>query len=318
MMITMQRPAPDKRNRFEDRLRGASHRLGSAGDRVVRFVRDNREVVLASSAAELGARIGTSDATVVRTIQALGFAGLPELKGAILESLAAASTPAADMRTSLKNLSPKDRAPKDRALQDLERSTGEALDSILRTHAEALEVIGSKACRAQITAAVQVLDAARRIVVFGIGPSAALANYVSIMLRRAGRASLPLDATGAMLADQLLGLREGDALVILAYGRLYREVAAVFALARSLGLRSVLLTEATGTPLAKLADLVVAVPRGRPGGIALHGATLIALEAIIFSLAAAKPDAALASLDRLGELRRAIIGGRNPSKPDSR
>jgi DNA-binding MurR/RpiR family transcriptional regulator len=293
----MRRQGASKQNRFEDRLGGASQRLGSAADRVVGFVRENREIVLASSAAELGARIGTSDATVVRTIQALGFAGLPELKDAILDSLAAASTPADEMR---------------RSLVDLEQSTGEALDSVLQTHTEGLEIIRSKACRAQIAAAVQALDAAQRIVVFGIGPSASLATYVSTMLTRSGRSSLALSATGSMLADQLLGLRKGDALIILAYGRLYREVTAVFALAKSLGLQTILLTEAMGTPLERLADVIIAVPRGRPGGIALHGATLIALEGIIFSLAAAKPDEALTSLDRLGALRRAVIGGRSP------
>jgi DNA-binding MurR/RpiR family transcriptional regulator len=296
-MITMRRQGTSKQNRFEDRLGGASQRLGSAADRVVGFVRENREIVLASSAAELGARTGTSDATVVRTIQALGFAGLPELKDAILDSLAAASTPADEMR---------------RSLVDLEQSTGEALDSVLQTHTEGLEIIRSKACRAQIAAAVQALDAAQRIVVFGIGPSASLATYVSTMLTRSGRSGLALSATGSMLADQLLGLRKGDALIILAYGRLYREVTAVFALAKSLGLQTILLTEAMGTPLARLADVIIAVPRGRPGGIALHGATLIALEGIIFSLAAAKPDEALTSLDRLGALRRAVIGGRSP------
>jgi DNA-binding MurR/RpiR family transcriptional regulator len=296
MVISMRRQATGKNHLFEERLRGPAGRPGSAGDRVVRFVRENREIVLASSAAELGARIGTSDATVVRSVQALGFAGLTELKDAILESLAAASTPADAMR---------------RSLTDLAQSTGEALDSVIQTHADGLEVIRSETCRTQIAAAVQVLDAADRIVIFGIGPSASLAGYVATMLARDGRRSLVLNATGSMLADQMLGLRTGDVLLILAYGRLYSEVKAVFAQARSLGLRTVLLTEAAGTPLTKGADVVVAVPRGRPGGVALHGATLMALEGIIFSLAAAKPDAALASLDRLGALRRAIAGGRN-------
>jgi len=293
MVIRMRRQATGKNHRFEERLRGSAGRPGSAGDRVVRFVRENREIVLGSSAAELGARIGTSDATVVRTVQALGFAGLAELKDAILESLAAASTPADDMR---------------RSLTDLADSTGAALDSVIQTHAEGLEVIRSETCRAQIAAAVGVLDAAERIVIFGIGPSASLAGYVATMLARDGRGSMVLNATGSMLADQMLGLRKGDALLILAYGRLYSEVKAVFAQARSLDLRTVLLTEAVGTPLAKGTDVVVAVPRGRPGGVALHGATLMALEGIIFSLAAAKPDAAVTSLDRLGALRRAIAG----------
>jgi DNA-binding MurR/RpiR family transcriptional regulator len=298
----MRRPPTRKSNRLDDRLRDPAQRLGSAGQRVVSFVRENHEIVLASSAAELGARVGTSDATVVRTIQALGFTGLTDLKDAILDSLAAASTPADNMR---------------RSLADLAHSTGQALDDVLQTHAEGLDVIKSTACRTQIAAAVQALDAAQRIVIFGIGPSAALATYVATMLARGGRGTLALNATGSMLADQLLGLRKGDALLILAYTSLYAEVKAVFAQAKSLGLPTILLTEAQGTPLTRHADLIVAVPRGRPGGVALHGATLMALEAIIFSLAAAKPEAALTSLDRLAVLRRTIAGGRDPRTPET-
>jgi DNA-binding MurR/RpiR family transcriptional regulator len=142
--------------------------------------------------------------------------------------------------------------------------------------------------------------------VFGIGPSAALATYVSILLARCGRCSRTLNATGSMLADQLLDLRQGDSLLILAYGGLYKEVTAVFAEGKSLGLTTVLVTEAYGTPLARLADVVIAIPRGRPGQVSLHGATLVGLEALVLSLAAAKPDDALTSLEKLNQLRRAI------------
>jgi DNA-binding MurR/RpiR family transcriptional regulator len=200
------------------------------------------------------------------------------------------STPADDMR---------------RTLVDLEKATGVALDGILQAHADGLDVLQSEKCRARMAAGVRVLDGADRIAVFGIGPSAALASYVSILLARSGRRSRTISATGSMLADQLLDLCAGDALLILAYGRLYREVKAVFAEARALRLPTVLVTEADDTPLARLADVCVAIPRGRPGQMALHGATLVGLEALVLSLAAAKPEAALASLDNLNRLRRA-------------
>src|SRR6202790_4485836 len=80
-------------------LRQEKQRLGAAGLRVAKFIDENRQIVLASSAAALGARIGTSDATVLRTIQALGFASLADLKSAILNS-GTVSTPADDMRRS--------------------------------------------------------------------------------------------------------------------------------------------------------------------------------------------------------------------------
>jgi DNA-binding MurR/RpiR family transcriptional regulator len=275
-------------------LRAAIPRLGTAGHRVVRFIDENRQVTLASSAATLGDLTGTSDATVVRTIQALGFAGLSDLKHAILDALGQESNPANDMR---------------RTLDDLQKSTGRAFDSVVQAHLDGLAALRSPECAARIAAGVRALDAAERIAIFGIGPSAALATYVSILLGRCGRRSRLLNATGSMLADQMLDMRRGDALLILAYGRLYKEIAAVFGEAKALGLTTVLVTEAGGTALAKLADVVIAIPRGRPGQVALHGATLVGLEALVLSLAAAKPDDALASLDNLNHLR-AVIDGR--------
>lgn len=279
----------DPGSEFDRMLRRTDQQLGAAGLRVAKFIGENRQIVLASSAAALGARIGTSDATVLRTIQTLGFAGLADLKAAILNS-EPVSTPADDMR---------------RTLIDLEKATGQALDGILRAHADGLDVLRSEKCRAQIAAGVRVLDAANRIAVFGIGPSSALATYVSVLLARNGRRSRTINATGSMLADQLLDLGKGDVLLILAYGRLYREVKAVFAEAKALRLPTVLVTEADDTPLARLADVCVAIPRGRKGQMALHGATLVGLEALVLSLAAAKPEAALSSLDNLNRLRRA-------------
>jgi DNA-binding MurR/RpiR family transcriptional regulator len=282
--------SPGSGRELDQLLRHADQSLGASGRRVAKFIDENRQTVLASSAAALGGYIGTSDATVLRTIQSLGFAGLSDLKRAILKSADSATTPADHMRHTL---------------ADLKKSTGHAVECVLQAHADGLDVLKSEKCRAQIAAAVRILDASDRIVVFGIGPSAALASYVSISLARCGRVSRTIDATGSMLADQLLDLRGGDGLLILAYGRLYKEVRAVFAEAKGLGLATVLVTEAADTPLAKLADVAVAIPRGRPGQVSLHGATFVGLEAMVLSLAAARPDAAVASLDKLNRLRRA-------------
>src|SRR5271156_5684266 len=139
--------ASDFANKLDRVLRHANQQLGAAGLRVAKFIDENRQTVLASSAAALGARIGTSDATVLRTVQTLGFASLADLKHAILKS-GSVSTPADDMR---------------RTLVDLEKATGEALDGVLRAHAEGLAVLQSRRCRTQIAAGVRVLDDSHRI-----------------------------------------------------------------------------------------------------------------------------------------------------------
>src|ERR1700710_2723102 len=136
--------ASDAGNLLSSVLRSANEQLGATGRRVAKFIDENRQVVLASSAAALGARIGTSDATVLRTVQTLGFASLADLKSAILKS-GLVSTPADDMR---------------RTLVDLEQATGHAVDGILHAHAEGLDVLRSAKCRAQMAAAGRALGGA--------------------------------------------------------------------------------------------------------------------------------------------------------------
>ena len=58
----------------------------------------------------------------------------------------------------------------------------------------------------------------------GVGPSAHLAGYAAFLFRRLGKDSGVLTHAGFDAADELLGLRAGHAVVILAYGRLHRHV----------------------------------------------------------------------------------------------
>lgn len=284
--------APDP---FARRLAAALPGLSPAARRVARFIAENRALALALSAAELAARTATSDATVIRTIQALGYAGLPQLRRELVDALAGRQPdPAGALRATLAE-----------AGTEIEH----ALDLALAMQREGIDALASPESRAALRAAVTTLRSARRIVVFGLGPSAALARHLAFLLRRVGRASAVLEAAGITLADQMLDLAPGDALVVLAHGRPYREVTTVFAEAGRLSLPIVLVSEGLDPALARRADVVVPARRGRTGHVALHGAVLVALEAIALGLAASDAPGALAALERLRELRHAIAGG---------
>lgn len=282
---------------FGARLTAAMAALSPAARRVARFLAENRALAVALSAAELAERTGTSDATVVRTVQALGFSGLPELKRELAAALAApAMNPAEAMRGTL---------------AEAGEESGRAVDLAIETQREAVEALATAEARATLRAAVAALHPARRILVFGLGPSAALARYLVTLLGRAGRSARALDASGIALADQMLDLGPGDVLLVLAYGRAYREVVALFGEARRQALAVVLVTDSLDRSLARHADVVVPARRGRARRVALHGATLVALEAIALGLAAMHGERALASLDRLNDLRAVIEGGRH-------
>lgn len=284
---------PAHPDRFSVRLVKDGGKLTPAAYRVATFIDNNRATVLASSAADLAASIGTSDATIVRAVQSLGFAGLPELKRELAKAMQRPTTPAADMG---------------RTLSDVGGDTDRAIDLALKTHAKAVNSLQRGPARSALTKAVQTLHPADRIVVFGVGPSAPIARYVSVLLSRHGRKARILDATGIALADQLLDLNGGDVLLVMAYGRAYREITAVFTEARHLRLPIVLVTDSLDEALTRQAEVVVPAARGKASHAALHGATLVTLEAVVFGLAAADQGRSMASLHRLDHLRGLVAG----------
>ncbi len=291
--MTAKLASPSGRDIFSERMASGYASLTPAARRVVRYIDQNRAAVLANSATELGSATGTSDATVVRSVQALGFSGLDDLRRALITSLEQRTTPADAMRRTLTDTG-----------EDMDR----AIALVLETHCEALVQLQAEATRRQIAAAAAALHPASRIVVFGIGPSAPLARYAATLLRRTGRRAQAIDATGIGLADQLLDLREGDALLALAYSRPYREVSAVFQEARRLRMPVVLITDTADSKLARHADVIVPVRRGRTTHTALHGTTLVALEALILGLAASNSEGAVQTLEHLNALRSAVAG----------
>lgn len=277
---------------LERRIVSALQPLSPAALKVVRFLQGNPGLAVTGSAADLAREMGLSDATVIRAVQALGFEGLGELRRALVAALEGAS-PAARM---------------ERTLNEVGEDTGRAIDVVLKAHQDALTALRSAAVRDKLVNAVGVLGNAERIAVFGIGPSGMLARYMSMLLARVGRQAHCLDRTGIALADQLLDLRAGDALLLLAYGRAYREVTATIGLARQKRLPMVLVTDSLESRLAQYADVIVPAQRGRQEHVALHGATLVVLEALVLGLAATDRPRSMKALEQLNALREAVAG----------
>jgi DNA-binding MurR/RpiR family transcriptional regulator len=283
----------DQWHRFADRAALALGRLSAAERDVLRFFQENREEVLVSSAAALAARIGTSDATVIRTSQALGYAGLDDLRRHLADELRMSLSPAARLT---------------RTLRGLGHDAGVPLESIVDIHIRALEKLKIDINSGVFAAAIQILSQANRIVVFGLGPSSALADYFTIQLGRFGIESRSMAQAGVLLADDLHRLKEGDAIVILAYTRVYRELESLLACAERVGARTLLLTDSLGATLRKRVDLILPVARGNTDWFSTHTGTLGLIEALLIGLAAKQPSETVAELKILNELRSELAG----------
>jgi DNA-binding MurR/RpiR family transcriptional regulator len=281
------------RQTFAERAASALHRASATEKAVIRFFQDNREEVLVASAAELAAKIGTSDATVIRATQALGYSGLDDLRRHLASELRTSLSPAARLA---------------RTLGAVKRDVASALGMMINIHVEALEALRRDIGTSQFQAAVDVLAKARRVVVFGLGPSSAVAEYFAIQLGRFGVESATLTQTGLLLADGLHRLKRGDLVVMLAYSRVYPELATLLAQANRLGLVKILLTDTLSHALRKKVDLILPVARGNADWFSTHTATLGLLEALLVGLAAKRPSETLASLKNLNMLRSELAG----------
>jgi DNA-binding MurR/RpiR family transcriptional regulator len=279
---------------FQQRVTGNFERLSPAEREVARFFQDNREEVMVASAQALAARIGTSDATVVRTTRALGYAGMEAMRRDLAAELRASLAPASRVA---------------RTLGDTGADPKSAFDLTLATHQQALEKLRRDISPALFKAAVDRLAAARRVMVFGIGPSAAIAEYFAFQLNRFGIAAGCLSETGQSLADGLHRLRRGDLLVLLAYTKPTPELEALLDRADQLGMAKILVSDSLGAVLAGRIDLSLTVERGRADRISLHTTTLALIEALLVGLAAKRPDETLKSLKQLDDLRARLAAG---------
>lgn len=289
---------------FAERYARRCGRLSPAFQRVAAYIDANPMDVLAFSAVDLARAIGTSDATVVRAVQALGFTGLADLRAELAGSWKGRNAPAENLN---------------RTWSDVGESAQGAMDSVLDSVAAGLDLLRSGAIHDVMLEALRTLHVANRIVVFGVGPTAHIAAYFAARLRRKGRRQLVLDRTGAGLADQLLDLAKDDALLMLTYGKAYREAEVTIFEARRLHIPIVLITDSPQEKPARLATVVLPVPRGRSLHVALHATTLACLEMLLLGLATTGRDMSVTALGELDRLRRATRPARRlaQAEPDA-
>lgn len=290
-----------KRDVFAERYARSRNRLSPAFKRVADFIDTNRIDAMMLSALDLARMTGTSDATVVRAVQALGFDGLHDMRTELAASIGGRNAPADNLT---------------RTFADIGESAEAAMDDVLDSLATALASMRTDPIRRTMLDILKALHRTHRIVVFGVGPTAHIAAYFAARLRRKGRRQAVLNQTGTGLADQLLELERGDAVLMLAYGKAYPEAEATVSEACRLQIPVILVTDSADESLARQATIVLTVPRGRSERVALHGTTLACLEMLLLGIATTDRDTAIAALGDLDRLREATRPARRRARID--
>ncbi|MBT0720320.1 MurR/RpiR family transcriptional regulator [Tatumella sp. TA1] len=277
---------------FSERLRARIDSLSSGLQQVLLYIDQHRALVIESTALEIAAATQTSDATVVRAIQAIGFSGLRELKSVLEQWFDPPLNSADKMDTTLSHLA-----------EDVNQS----IDYVVEGHLTAVQTLRSGENRQAIAQAVSLLVNARQLAIFGINASGILAEYAARLFHRNGLPTLPLNRSGIGLAEQLLSLQRGDVLIMMAQKSAHREGMTTLREAQRLGVPVILLTSAKESKFVQQADVVIHVPRGtEQSNMPLHGPVLACLEILVVATAASMSQRAVKSMKRLQELHRGL------------
>ena len=245
----------------------------------------------AMSAREIAQSIGTSDATVIRTARSLGFEGFRDLRRFVASQ--SAEVPIEErLRKSLD------------AVQDPD---AELRASIERQRGD-LMAMAERIPESEFRAANLIIERASFVWWSGVGPSASLAGYAAFLLRRLGKDSGSLTHAGFDGADELLSVKSGHAVIVLAYGRLHRHVRVLLERAEEVGCDVVFVTDSVSVSAEWQIPVCLLSGRGRQGMFASHATTIVLIEALALSMAANQPKRAQASVDQLNALRGAIAG----------
>ena len=284
---------------YGERLRHRASQLSAGQQSVLYYIHENRAAALEATALDIAAATGTSDATVIRAVQALGFAGLRDLKN----TLALWFEP---VMSSTEKMSS--------TVNEFTCDINSSINFVLEGHKHTCDVLSSQENRIALSRAVSLLLEARQAAIFGINASGILAEYAARLFNRIGLPCVALNRSGIGLAEQLLTLQRGDVLIMMAQKSTHREGMTTLREARRLGNPVILLTNAMDSRFAQEADVVIQVPRGGENGkIPLHGTVLVCLEMLVLSVASSASQRTIKSMKRMQDLHRGLKPG-NPKR----
>ncbi|NMP27574.1 MurR/RpiR family transcriptional regulator [Rahnella sp. SAP-1] len=295
----MQSPKKNK-NRVDiygERLSTRAPTLSPRLQTVLHYIDENRNAVLDLTALEIAAAVNTSDATVVRAVQALGFAGLLDLKKTLKQWFEPVINSEEKMHATVKELTP-----------DINFS----IDYVLESHKHACTVLGETHNRNALSQAVALLQDARQAAIFGLNASGILADYTARLFNRIGLSAYALNRTSIGLAEQLLALQRGDVLLMMVQESPHSEGMTTLREAKRLGIPVIVLTSALESNFAREADVLINVPRGAENDrMPLHGTVLVCLEMLVLSVATSASQRTIKSMKRMHELKRGLkLGGK--------
>jgi len=217
------------------RISGTYGSLRTAEQRVADFILKHAEELIYLTVTELAERTQTSESTVVRLCQKIGYKGYQEFKIMLARDLVGPT------ETVYEQIGPND------SLEALKTK-------IFQANAQALKDTIEVLSEAELERAVEALAAARRLEIYGIGGSAPLALDAYHKFMKLGvNAVWQSDSDLMAMSSSLLG--PGDVALGISHTGASRDVCDAMENAQKAGAKTICITHRATSPITKVADI---------------------------------------------------------------
>src|SRR4051794_34632168 len=235
---------------------------------VAQYIVDHLDEVAFQTAEELGRRANTSSSTVVRFSQALGFEGYPEVQQSAREEY---------RRRHATSLPTGPAAP----LFSLDQNEFETM--LAADHVN-VEDTARKVSRREIEAAVEAIATTPRLLVAGTDQMAFFASYLRHLLMLLDLRAEIVASPSQEALGRLSRIDDQTLVIGLSAGRPHPLVVRAMKLARHRKARTIAITDATLSEVAKLAQIKLYYSSNSPAYVRSHTALLSVVQALAYGV----------------------------------
>ena len=275
---------------FESLINSFEGKLTDADQELISIILGEPSEAVYLSSTELASKAAVHASTVVRLARKLGFDGFPEMRQKLRQDV-----------EFKKNSSDKIR----QRIDLIEK--GSNLSDLIESEIAAIAAISNTVSQNQIDEVVNKIYKAKSIFIVGRGSAAPLMTHFERRLRRSGiqcRAALNLQRRD--LAEQLIGIQKGDAIVVFGFqsiNSLPSGYSSLIESAKSIGAHSIAIGDSTILTARPKPDIVLSVSRPKEGVMQLRSGPMLICEALAMTLLHKKSKKAVRGVESLEHLR---------------
>lgn len=265
---------------LETRFEQAQPNLNASRSQLVRNILENAEENYFLSSRALAKRYGVDKATIVRSVQMLGYERYADFAADLRSHFVSRLTPYTLMKAAARE----------------RRSVADHVDHSFETDAHNLQALRSQVSADEVIRLAKRLNRARRIMVIGVDFAASLSYLLAYGLNSLGYDAEAPPGSAGNLQQKVNLLGPKDLLIAISFGRCLQATVDAVIRAHEHGVPTFGITDSDKTPIARFCDSFWIASIANPSFHGSYVAPIAAMDALFVACAHIQPHRSLAAL----------------------